>query len=127
MNTIPTRLSIALLLALVTAAAGCGQGTTQQGTLYSVGINQSLSCYISDNIVAVHKAVLESVKDAGYTVDKEAIDTREAIVEGRTALDRTVRIKSFKQGEKVTRLEIYIAGNKEAAKELLDAIEKAAD
>ena len=124
MNTIPTRLAIALLIALVTAAAGCGQGTTQQGTLYSVGINQSLSCYISDNIDAVHKAVLESVKDAGYTVDKEAIDTREAIVEGRTALDRTVRIKSFKQGENVTRLEIYIAGNKEAAKELLDAIEK---
>ena len=127
MNTYTTRLSIALLLALVTVTAGCGQGTTQQGTLYSVGINQSLSCYISDNIDAVHKAALESVKDAGYTVDNEAIDSREAIVEGRTALDKTVRIKSFKQGEKVTRLEVYVAGNEEAAKDLLNAIEKATD
>ena len=65
-------------------------------------------------------------RDVGYTVDNEAIDAREAIVEGRTALEKTVRIKSFKQGEKVTRLEVYVAGDKEAAKELLNAIEKEA-
>ena len=126
MKTLTTRLSIALLLGLATAVAGCGQGTTQQGTLYSVGVNQSLNCYIPDNIDAVHRAALASVKDAGYTVDNEAIDTREAIVEGHTALDKTVRIKSFKQGAKVTRLEVYVAGDEEAAKELLNAIEKEA-
>ena len=126
MKTLTTRLSIALLLGLGTAIAGCGQGTTEQGTLYSVGVNQSLNCYIPDNIDTVHKAALASVKDAGYTVDNEAIDAREAIVEGRTALEKTVRIKSFKQGEKVTRLEVYVAGDEEAAKELLNAIEKEA-
>ncbi len=124
MNTLTTRLSIALLLALVMAVAGCGKGTTRQGTLYSVSVNRSLNCYIPDNIDAVHKAALVSVKDAGYTVDREAIDARGAIVEGRTALDKTVRVKAFKQGEKVTRLEVYVAGDEEAAKELLDAIEK---
>jgi hypothetical protein len=124
MNTPTTRLSIALSLALGLTIAGCGQGTTSQGTLYSIGVNQSLSCYIPDNIDAVHKAALTSVKDAGYIVDNDAIDSREAIVEGRTALDKTVRIKFFKQGDKVTRLEVYVAGNEEAAKELLDAIEK---
>ncbi len=126
MNTLTTRLSIALSLALSMTLAGCGQGTTAQGTLYSIGVNQSLNCYIPDNIDAVHKAALASVRDAGYTVDNDAIDSREAIVEGRTALDKTVRIKSFKQGEKVTRLEVYIAGDQEAAKELLNAIEKKA-
>ncbi len=125
MNT-TTRLASALLLALVTAAAGCGKGTTQQGTLYSVGINQSLSCYISQNIYVIHQAALASVRSAGYTVDMEAIDTREAVVEGHTALDRPVRIKAYKQGDKVTRLEVYVAGDTEAAKELLDAIEKGA-
>jgi len=115
-----------LLLALVMAVAGCGKGTTRQGTLYSVSVNRSLNCYIPDNIDAVHKAALASVRDAGYTVDNDAIDSREAIVEGRTALDKTVRIKSFKQGKKVTRLEVYIAGDQEAAKELLNAIEKEA-
>ncbi len=125
MNT-TTRLASALLLALVTAAAGCGKGTTQQGTLYSVGINQSLSCYISHNIYVIHQAAVASVRSAGYTVDMEAIDTREAMVEGHTALDRPVRIKAFKQGDKVTRLEVYVAGDTEAAKELLDAIEKGA-
>ena len=126
MNTFTTRLSSALLLALVTAAAGCGKGTTQQGTLYSIGINQSLSCYISHNIYVVQQAAVASVRGAGYTVDKEAIDTRESIVEGRTALDKTVRIRAFKQGDKVTRLEAYVAGDTEAAKELLDAIERGA-
>ncbi len=126
MNTLTTRLSIALLLALVTTLAGCGKGTTAQGTLYSVGINQSLSCYISHNIYTVHQAAVASVRSAGYTVDLEAIDTREAMVEGRTALDRNIRIKSFKQGDKVTRLEVYVAGDTEAAKELLDAIERGA-
>ena len=126
MNTVTTRLSIALLLALVTAAAGCGKGTTQQGTLYSVGVNQALSCYISENIYEIHRAALSSVRLAGYTVDMEAIDTRESIVEGRTALDRTIRIKTFKQGENVTRLEVFVAGDEVAAKELLDAIEKGA-
>ena len=117
---------MALSLALLMTIAGCGQGTTAQGTLYSIGVNQSLNCYIPGDIDAVHKATLASVKDAGYAVDNDAIDSREAIVEGRTALDKTVRIKSFKQGEKVTRLEVYIAGDEEAAKELLDAIEKKA-
>ena len=126
MYTLTTRLSKALLLALLMTIAGCGKGTTAQGTLYSISVNQSLNCYIPGDIEAVHKAVLASVKDAGYAVDNDAIDSREAIVEGRTALDKTVRIKSFKQGEKVTRLEVYIAGDEEAAKELLDAIEKKA-
>ena len=126
MNTLTARLSIALLLTLVTAAAGCGKGTTQQGTLYSVGVDQSLSCYIPENIYVVYQAALASVRNAGYTVDTEAIDTREALVEGRTALERTVRIKAFKQGDKVTKLEVYVAGDGEAAKALLDAIEKAA-
>ena len=117
---------MALSLALLMTIAGCGKGTTAQGTLYSIGVNQSLNCYIPGDIDAVHKAALASVKDAGYAVDNDAIDSREAIVEGRTALDKTVRIKSFKQGEKVTRLEVYVAGDEEAAKELLNAIEKKA-
>jgi hypothetical protein len=127
MNTRPhITLSLALLLALITATVGCGKGTTQQGTLYSVGVNKSLECYISDSIEAVHASALASMKDAGYTVDKEAIDAREAMVEGRTALDRTVRIKSVKQGEKVTKLEVYVSGDGEAAKTLLDSIEVSA-
>ena len=126
MKTLTTRLSMALSLALLMTIAGCGKGTTAQGTLYSIGVNQSLNCYIPGDIDAVHKAALASVKDAGYAVDNDAIDSREAIVEGRTALDKTVRIKSFKQGEKVTRLEVYVAGDEEAAKELLNAIEKKA-
>ena len=126
MNTPTTRLSIVLLFALLTVG-GCGKGMTQQGTLYSVEINQSLSCYISDSLDAVHKAAVASIKDAGYTVDTDAIDTREAMVDGRTALDRPVWIKAFKEGEKVTRLEIYVGGDETAAKELLEEIEKGTD
>ena len=63
-----TRLSTVLLLALVTISAGCGQGTTQQGTLYSISINQSLSCYISEDLAAIHQAAVTSVTDAGYTI-----------------------------------------------------------
>ena len=117
------RLAIPLLLALMTVGPGCGKGTTHQGTLYTVSISQELHCYLPDDLESVHKAALASVKEAGYTVENDAIDTREAKVTAHTALDRAVRVESFKQGKKVTKVEVYVSGDKEAAKELLDRIE----
>jgi len=121
MMTRPT--AITLLLALMAVGPGCGKGTTRQGTLYTVSISQELHCYLPDDLASVHKAALASVKDAGYTVENDAIDTREAKVTAHTALDRAVRVESFKQGKKVTKVEVYVSGDKEAAKELLDRIE----
>ncbi len=117
------RIAITVLFALTAVGPGCGKGTTHQGTLYTVSISQELHCYLPDDLESVHKAVLASVKDAGYTVENDAIDTREAKVTAHTALDRTVRVKSYKQGKKVTKVEVYVSGDKEAAKELLDRIE----
>ena len=117
------RIAITLFLALLTVGPGCGKGTTQQGTLYTVSISQELHCYLSDDLESVHKAALASVKEVGYTVENEAIDTREAILTAHTALDRPVRVEAYKQGDKVTKVEVYVSGDKVAAKDLLDRIE----
>ena len=123
MTMMTKRTAITLLLALVAVGPGCGKGTTQQGTLYNISISQELHCYLSDDLESVHKAVLASVKQAGYTIDEDAIDTREARVKAHTALDRPVRVESYKQGKNVTKVEVYVSGDKVAAIELLNSIE----
>ena len=112
-----------LLFALMLAVSGCAEGTTKQGTLYSMNVSRALEAYLAADLDAVHEAAVKSVKDAGYTIDENAIDVREGVVKGRTARDRAVRVETYKEGEKVTRIEVYVGGNEAAARELLDSIE----
>jgi hypothetical protein len=116
-----------LLFALMPAISGCAEGTTKQGTLYSMNASRALEAYLAAELDAVHKAAVKSVNDAGYTVDEDAIDVREGVVKGRTARDRTVRVETYKEGDKVTKIEVYVGGDEAAASELLDSIESQVD
>jgi len=116
-----------LLFALMPAVSGCAEGTTKQGTLYSMNAGRSLQAYLAADLDAVHKAAVKSVNDAGYTLDEDAIDVREGVVKARTARDRSVRVETFKGGEKVTKIEVYVGGDEIAAAELLDSIESQVD
>jgi hypothetical protein len=117
--------TVIVLIALTAAALGCGKGTTTQGTLYNVTISRELEAYEPRDLDAVHQAAVKAVEAMGYSIDKQAIDVREGLIEGRTALDRTVRIKSFKTGDEVTRITVYVGGDEQAAREVLDKIETA--
>ena len=116
-----------LLFALMPAISGCAEGTTKQGTLYSMNAGRSLQAYLAADLDAVHKAAVKSVNEAGYTLDEDAIDVREGVVKARTARDRSVRVETYKEGEKVTKIEVYVGGDEIAAAELLDSIESQVD
>ncbi len=112
-----------LLFALMPAVSGCAEGTTKQGTLYSMNVSRALEAYLAADLDTVHKAAVKSVNDAGYTLDEDAIDVREGVVKARTARDRPVRVETYKEGDNVTKIEVYVGGDENAARELLDNIE----
>jgi hypothetical protein len=114
-------------LALLLLAIGCTKGTTAKGTLYSANVMGRLEAYVPAKLDKVYAAAGKAVEDMGYSIDTRAIDVREAKVEGRTALDKPVRVKLYKQGETVTKVEVYVGGDKLASEELLDKIEARSD
>ena len=116
-----------LLFALMPAISGCAEGTTKQGTVYSMNAGRSLQAYLAADLDAVHKAAVKSVNEAGYTLNEDAIDVREGVVKARTGRDRSVRVETYKEGEKVTKIEVYVGGDEAAASELLDSIESQVD
>ena len=77
---------------MIDRTVGCGTGTTAQGTLYNIDPSQRLEVYEPKTLEAVHRAVLAAVEEQGYTIDKDALDAQEGIVEGRTALNRPVKV-----------------------------------
>jgi hypothetical protein len=113
-------------LACSFAMAGCGQGTTSQGTLYTVQANRALQTYLPYSIEPVHnaaKAVLEV--ELGYTVDETALDAHEGVIRAHTALEHPVRVQTFKHGEHVTRVEVYVGswGSEPIGRDILSKVE----
>ena len=105
--------------------AGC-EGTTAQGTLYTVQPNRELETFFPFDLDTVHRAAVAAVQtDMGYTLQKQALDAREGIIEARTAKDHLVRVETYKHGERVTRIEVFAGpgGNETLAREILNAIE----
>ncbi|MHC4615213.1 MAG: DUF3568 family protein [Planctomycetota bacterium] len=129
MNTLHARIvHVVIALSVVSLAIlwGCGGGQTRQGTLYSIQPNRSLETYMPSDLETVHAAALEAVKtDFGFELGESAVDAAEGLVEARTALDHPVRIKMYKYGEQITRVEVYVGprGSEVVARELLSAIE----
>ena len=118
---------IALSVVSLTILSGCGEGQTRQGTLYSIQANRSLETYLTGDLATVHTAALETVQtDFGYTLEESAVDATEGIVKARTALDHEVRIKLFKHGEHLTRIDLFVGprGTESVSRELLSAIEE---
>ncbi len=120
-NRITTILSVAVIVALV----ACSQGTTSQGTLYSVNPSRQVEAFLPSDLNTIHVAAVQAVREMGYTIDHEAIDVREGIIEGATARNRRVRIQTFRQGDDITRIRILVGGDELASREVLDKIETA--
>jgi hypothetical protein len=116
---------IALSFVSLAILAGC-EGQTRQGTLYSIQPNRSLQTYLPGDLATVHAATLEAVKtDFGFELGDSAVDAAEGFVEAHTALDHTVRVKMYKYGERITKIDVYVGprGSEAMARELLSAIE----
>lgn len=119
------RATIVLSFVVVLIAGGCHQGTTQQGTLYHVSLTRELTAYLSADLQAVHTTALAVVEESGYAVENSAIDVREGVINARTARDHAVRVETYKQGDHVTKIEVYVAGqsSEAASRDILDKIE----
>ena len=116
---------IALSVVSLAILAGC-EGQTRQGTLYSIQPNRSLETFLPGDLATVHAAALEAVQtDFGFELGESAVDAAEGIVEARTALDHQVRVKLYKYGERITKVDVYVGprGSEVVARELLSAIE----
>jgi hypothetical protein len=116
---------IALLAVSLATLWGC-EGTTRQGTLYSIQPNRELHTFLPGDLATVHEAALEVVKtEFGYTVEESAIDAMEGIVKARTATGHQIRVQTAKHGERITRIEVYAgpSGSESVAREILSAIE----
>ena len=112
------------MLALVAAVVGCGGGITEQGTLYSVNPSRGVTTYMAGDLQTVHEAAILAVEqDLRYTVKEQASDAREGIVKARTARDRMVRVSTFKYGDRVTKIEVYVSGDRTSTLLLLNRIE----
>ncbi len=111
------------MLVAALLAVGCSEGTTSQGTLYTVNISQELEAFVPASLEKVHAAAVKSIEQMGYTTTTNAIDVREAIIEGKTALKKPVHVKLFKVGENVTKVLVHVGGDEQASKDLLDKIE----
>lgn len=120
-------ITAAATLALLLLAIGCAKGTTAKGTFYSVNFLGELKAHVPAKLDKVYAAAGKAAEDMGYSIETRAIDVREAKVEGHTAMDKPMRVKLYKEGETVTKVELYVGGDKLAAKDLLDKIEARSD
>jgi hypothetical protein len=116
---------IALSFVSLATLAGC-EGQTRQGTLYSIQPNRSLETYMPGDLATVHAAAVDAIKtDFGFELGESSVDAAEGYVEARTALDHQVRVKLYKYGERITKIDVYVGprGSEAVARELLSAIE----
>lgn len=122
--------SLAVALTLVAAAlAGC-KGSTKSGTTYKQLPTRELQAYLNGDVETVHqKAVAVLRDDYGYQITKEAKDATQGKVEAKTARDDTVRVETFKDGEKVTKIQVWVGpiGDETKASQILSKIESSLD
>lgn len=121
------RWTFAALLAASCAAAlpGCG-GSTRTGAPYTMKADREIEAYLPGNVRHVHDEALWVVRDHfGFKLIREAVDLREGYIEARTAQDNVVRIETYKSGETITRIEVFVGplGDEPAMKDILAEID----
>ncbi|MHC4415567.1 MAG: DUF3568 family protein [Planctomycetota bacterium] len=118
--------AIAVPAVIALAVWGGCQGTTRQGTLYNVQVNRELESFLPADLATVHETAVVVIQDElGYRLERAALDGHAGIIEARTAQEHLVRVKTYKHGERITRIEVYVGprGSEPAAREVLSKIE----
>lgn len=116
------------ILALALCAgglAGC-EGTTKTGESYTLKANRWIEAYVASDLRRAHDAAIAVVRDDfGYTLESQAVDARDGKVRAKTARGYDVRIDSYRDGDRITRVEIYVGplGDEPAMREILSALQ----
>lgn len=121
-------------LSLTTATlAGAGLAlpacthTANTGTKYTITPDRNLRAYLSTDLQTAHQTALRAFKDdMGFTLESETLDALEGHIKGKMARGERVEIETFKEGEKLTRIDIFVGpmGDEPKMEQVLAAIEK---
>jgi len=113
-------------LSLVGIALPACTGNTKAGTKYTQLPNRALQAVFSGDLETVHNRAAAVLKDDfHYTITKDKKDALEGIIEAKTAKDELVKVETYKQGDKTTKVVVYAGFLKSAdqAEKILSAIE----
>jgi len=119
--------SIALPLAAVVAFAGltaCSH-TASSGTKYTITPDRNLSFQVPVDLQTAHNAGIGALGDLGFTMESEKSDAMEGEVKGKTARGDAVVVETFKEGEKLTKVHVFVGplGDEPKMEELMRKIE----
>lgn len=92
---------------VVSVVVGC-QGSTKQGTTYTILPSREIQTTLSADLPTVHARALKVLRDdLAYTIESEAKDGLEGIIKARTARNDMVRVETFKEADNQTKVQVY--------------------
>jgi len=119
--------SLAALTIVTGGALTACSGTAKTGTKYTITPDRNLRANVAADLATTHQAALRAVRDdLGFTVESETIDALEGHIKGKTARGDRVEVETFKEGERLTRVDVFVGpmGDEPKMSELFSAIEK---
>ncbi|MGD9691457.1 MAG: DUF3568 family protein [Phycisphaerales bacterium] len=114
-----------LLGAALLAPVAC-KSTTRTGKSYTLTVDRRLEALLSADLRRAHETALSVVReDYGYVVSRHVADAREGIIEAVTARGNAVKVETFRDGDYITRVRIFVGplGDEAAMREMLNQIE----
>ena len=126
MTTHTRRRSLAATLAAACLALTACEGTTRTGESYTLQANRAIEAYVAADVRRAHETAVIVVRDDfGYTIESQSVDAREGVIRAKTARGNAVRVDTFRDGDRITRVEIYVGplGDEPAMREILSALQ----
>ncbi len=114
-----------LLGAALFGPAAC-TSTTRTGKSYTLTVDRRLEALVAADLRRSHETALSVVReDYGYVVGRHVADAREGIIEAVTARGNAVKVETFRDGDYITRVRIFVGplGDEAAMREMLNQIE----
>lgn len=118
--------SLVLAAAIVSFAglAACSH-TAESGTSYTITPDRNLSFHVPVDLKTAHNAGIGALSDLGFTMESEKADMTEGVVKGKTARGDAVVVETFKEGDKLTKVDVFVGpmGDEPKMEELMRKIE----
>lgn len=120
-------LSLAALTLVAAGSLTACSGTAKTGTRYTITADRNLRANVNADLNTAHQAAIQALRDdLGFTIESETVDALEGVVKGKTARNDRVEVETFKEGDRLTRVDIFVGpmGDEPKMSEVLSAIEK---
>ncbi len=118
----------AIVLAAFAGLSACSH-TASSGTKYTITPDRNLSFQLPVDLKTAHSAGIGALSDLGFTMESEKSDMTEGVVKGKTARGDAVVVETFKEGERLTKVDVFVGpmGDQPKMEELMRKIEARAN